>query len=64
MNTLKILIMTLFMVRIAIPFGFKRTYEAKSVELYSAHAYRIVLMNDKILFAPILFTIIEEKDEK
>lgn len=51
-----------FFVQVKIPAGMSRTYDnVKAVDGFGTFTLRLVLENDKVVYVPALFTIIEEK---
>lgn len=50
-----------FIVRVTIPMGQTKTYEAKSCESYRDGVYQLVLTDGRKVVVPIMWTIIEEK---
>lgn len=50
----------IFIVRLAVPFGPNKTYEAKDINP-GTFFYLCTLTNDKRIYVPVLFTVIEEK---
>lgn len=52
-----------FYVQVKVPAGMSRTYDnVKNVQLMAdGFVWRLVLENDKVVFTPVLFTVIEEK---
>ena len=63
MKNLILAVMFAFTVQVKVPAGMSRTYEnVKNVQLMpDGFVWRLVLENDKVIFTPALFTIIEEK---
>lgn len=58
---MKWLLSLIFIVRVTIPFGATKTYEATNVQAWSDGFYRLVLTNDKVVYVPIMWTLVEEK---
>lgn len=62
MNKIVLTLMLAFFVQVKVPAGMSRTYEnVKSVDGFGGFTLRLVLENDKVVYVPALFTIIEEK---
>lgn len=63
MNKLILSLMLAFYVQVKIPAGMSRTYDdVKRVEtMQDGFTIKLTLSNDKIVYVPALFTIIEEK---
>jgi len=56
----KWLLSLVFIVRVTIPMGHQKNYEAKKIEV-GTNYYYLTLTNDKLVYVPIMFTTIEEK---
>lgn len=56
-------LMVAFFVQVKVPAGLSRTYDnVKSASLCDdGFVWRLVLANDKVVYTPALFTIVEEK---
>lgn len=56
-------LMLAFFVQVKVPAGMSRTYDnVKNVQLMAdGFVWRLILENDKVVFTPVLFTVIEEK---
>lgn len=63
MNKIIISLLFAFFVQVKVPAGMSKTYDnVKNVQLMpDGFVWRLVLENDKVIFTPALFTIIEEK---
>lgn len=57
---MKWLLSLVFIVRVTIPFGTTKTYEAEKID-YGDGKYLLVLTNGKTVMVPVMWTIIEEK---
>lgn len=63
MKHLIVTLMLAFFVQVKVPAGMSRTYDnVKNVQLMAdGFVWRLILENDKVVFTPVLFTVIEEK---
>lgn len=63
MKNLLLAVMVAFFVQVKVPAGMSRTYDnVKNVQLMAdGFVWRLILENDKVVFTPVLFTVIEEK---
>lgn len=57
---MKAILILLFIARVSIPMGTKTIYEAKSFTTSGEH-YILVLLNDRRVLVPIMWTVIEER---
>lgn len=62
-SLIKLLFSFLFIVRVTIPMGFKGVYEnVEKVEAApSIDCYKLTLTDGRTVYAPIMFTVVEEK---
>lgn len=60
-NYLSFLFITLFVARVSIPMGERRSYPDVVSFTEGNGFYRLVLFNNKIVFVPSMWTIIEER---
>lgn len=61
-NWLLSVILFTFFVQVKIPAGMSRIYDnVKAVDGFGGFTLRLTLANDKVVYVPALFTIIEEK---
>ncbi len=60
-NLVKLLLVTLFVARIAVPMGEKHTYpDVTKVEVVG-ESYKLTLFSGKTVYVPVQFTVIEER---
>lgn len=62
MNKILLSLLLAFYVQVKIPAGMSRSYDnVKAVEGIGGFTIKLTLENDKIVYVPALFTVIEEK---
>jgi len=62
MNKLLLYVSLAFFVQVKIPAGMSRTYDnVKSVDGFGGFTLQLVLEDDRVVYVPAMFTIIEEK---
>lgn len=62
MKNIMLLALLTFFVQVKIPAGMSRSYDnVKAVDSFTLFTLRLTLANDKVVYVPALFTIVEEK---
>lgn len=60
---MKWLLTAIFIVRVTIPFGTQKVYEAQTF-IKAGDYYECILVNGLIVNVPVMWTIIEERKDK